>query len=52
MKQKFYCKKCKKDFEIELDETYHNYKCPVHHIICKKSNYTGMMFKGLDTVKR
>jgi DNA-directed RNA polymerase subunit RPC12/RpoP len=51
MKQKFYCKECNKEFEVDLQEHYYNYKCPECGSISLPPNYTGIRFKGLPTIK-
>lgn len=51
MKQKFYCKECNKEFEVESDESYYNYKCPDCGIISLPKDYTRIRFKGLSTVR-
>ncbi len=42
--QKFYCKKCGKEFEIIEKDHYYNYKCPVCGIMCQHKGYIGIMF--------
>jgi hypothetical protein len=48
----FYCKNCKKDFEIEDKkcETFWNWHCPYCGLISPKKDFN-VGFKGLDTVK-
>jgi len=50
MKQKFYCKDCKKEFTITESDHYWNYKCPDCHTICRPKGSVGVKFKGLPTV--
>ena len=52
MTQYFYCKICDKEFSIDKNDIYLNYKCPVHNIICQKKDYIGLLLKGLDTIKK
>jgi len=51
MEQKFYCKKCEKEFSIVEDDKYWNYNCPICNIICVPKDYTPVGFKGLPNTK-
>ena len=52
MEQIFYCKECKEQFTLELEEHYYNYNCPKCGTISLLLNYTPPAFKGLPTSRR